>query len=449
VTVSSNPAGLGVETALRRSGHLLVFRAAQYGLAFLSGIVITRQLGPSGRAQYALPLALTATVWVVVHLSIEGSAQRLLGRNEATLREIAGFLSAATVAMSALAVCISIAIGLSVREELLAGASTLGILLAAATIPFAIAGQLSAALLFQLGALRAYGVIVATSGALQLALAICVAVIWHIDPELALLITLIVMAATAVATCGAVARHTGVGALVPRTTVALTRSALRIGLRLHASSIALFLNLQIDLLLVSAFTNPHEAGIYSLSATLGAMVFVATSTVALAALQTQTDSSAEVAAEYTAELARQTFALSTVFAVVAAIGSYPFILLAYGSDWLPSVAPFAVLTVAAVGLGVESPARNLLIRIGRPWAISKAAIAALAVNVALNVALIPTIGIVGASLASVGSYWCAALLMAWLVRRETGIPVRQIVAWPKRDEPFRRLVSSTRSRFTT
>src|SRR5215218_8931008 len=105
----------GVETALKSGGRLLAHRAAQYGLAFLSGIIITRALGPAGRAGYALPLALSATVWVALNLSIEAAAQRLLGRREATLKEVAGFLAAATLAISAFAVAIAIVVGMLVR----------------------------------------------------------------------------------------------------------------------------------------------------------------------------------------------------------------------------------------------------------------------------------------------------------------------------------------------
>src|SRR5947209_8113517 len=83
----------GIEVALRSGGRLLAHRAAQYGLAFLAGIIITRELGPSGRAGYALPLALSSTVWIATHLSIEAAAQRLLGRREATLREVARLLA--------------------------------------------------------------------------------------------------------------------------------------------------------------------------------------------------------------------------------------------------------------------------------------------------------------------------------------------------------------------
>jgi O-antigen/teichoic acid export membrane protein len=431
--------GQGIETALRSGGRLLAHRAAQYGLAFLSGIIITRALGPTGRAEYALPLALSATVWVALHMSIELAVQRLLGRREATLNEVAGFLAAATLAISAVAVTIAIVVGMVVRTELLAGVPPVNVVLAALTIPFTLIGQMAAALLFRLGALRAYGWIVAASGGLQLALAIWLALAWHIDASVALAITLIVIAVTGIALCVVLTRYTGAGALVPRTSRALARTALSMGLKLHASSLALYLNLKIDLLVVSAMTNPRQTGLYSLSAALAELVFVATSTVSLSALQTQVEAEEETASRYTVSFTRQTLALSVIIAGVAAAGSYPFVVLAYGAAWTGSVAPFAVLTLAAIGLGVESPARNLLIRIGRPAVISAAAIVALVVNLVANLALVPRIGIMGAAVASVLSYWVAAVLMVWLVRRATQIPMRRMLSWPGRDEPIRQL----------
>jgi O-antigen/teichoic acid export membrane protein len=432
--------GQGIETALKSGGRLLAHRAAQYGLAFLSGIIITRALGPSGRAEYALPLALSVTVWVALHLSIELAVQRLLGRREATLREVAGFLAAATLGISVVAVTVAIVVGLLVRTELLAGVPPVNVVLAAMTIPFSLMGQMAAALLFRLGALRAYGWIVAASGGLQLALAISLALAWHIDSSVALAITLIVIAATGIALCVVLTRYTGARALVPRTSRALARTALGAGLKLHASSLALYLNLKIDLLLISAMTNARQTGLYSLSATLAELVFVATSTVSLSALQTQVEAEEDTAAEYTVSFTRQTLALSVIIAAVAAAGSYPFVVLAYGSTWTGSVAPFAVLTLAAIGLGVEGPARNLLIRIGRPAVISAASIVALVVNVVANLVLVPGIGIMGAAVASVLSYWVAALLMVWLVRRATQIPMRRALSWPGPDEPIRQLL---------
>ncbi len=47
-----------------RSFSYLGLRIAQYALLFVATIIITRKLGPVGRAQYALPLAVSGGVWV-------------------------------------------------------------------------------------------------------------------------------------------------------------------------------------------------------------------------------------------------------------------------------------------------------------------------------------------------------------------------------------------------
>jgi stage V sporulation protein B len=255
-----------------------------------------------------------------------------------------------------------------------------------------------------------------------------------------LTITLIVMAATGLALTIALARRLGLASFAPRGGGRVAKEAVRTGLKLHVSSIALYLNLQIDLLFVAAMTDTRSAGLYSLSATLAAGVFLATSTLGLSALQTQTDAEEAVARAYTIEFTRQAFAISLIIATAAALLAYPFILLVYGDEWVASVPSFVVLTVAAVGLGIEAPTRNLLIRIGRPGAISIAAALALGVNVAVNLALIPVIGIVGAALASVLSYWTAALLGLWLLRRVAGIPMRRVLERPDLAQGANRIV---------
>ena len=80
---------------------------------------------------------------------------------------------------------------------------------------------------------------------------------------------------------------------------------------------------------------------------------------------------------------------------------------------------------AVVALAVEGPARDLLIRIAPPLAISAASAAGLVLNVGLNFLLIPAIGIAGASIASVVSYWVAGGLMLYLLSRYGDVPMRR------------------------
>jgi len=54
----------------------VMLRLAQYGLLFVSALLVARALGPEDRARYALPLALAAGVASLLHLSLEGARRR-------------------------------------------------------------------------------------------------------------------------------------------------------------------------------------------------------------------------------------------------------------------------------------------------------------------------------------------------------------------------------------
>ncbi len=406
-----------VAASLAQGGRLLGLRATQYGLAFVSGIIIARSLGPAGRALYALPLNLSGMVLVSVHLSVELAVARFVARKEATFHELSRVGVTAGLVLGSVGCAASIAIGLAVRDEVLGGASATVILLAAATIPPSILGQVTAALLLRRGVLQRYGLVQAAQGLLQLALLIAIAAGPGLTAEATLAVNLVVISAATAALMVFLRAELGAGALLPSRDVALLGRVVRAGLVLHASSLALYLNLRLDLLIVGAVLDERRAGIYSLAVTLAELGAVATTTISLAALRDQTELSERDAASYTLLFTQRTLRWAVLYAAVAAAGSYPFILLAYGSEWTDAVVPFCLLSMAVVALSLEAPARGLLLRIGRPWTVSAAAICALAVNVAVNIALLKPLGLVGAAIASIASYWTAALLMLLLARK--------------------------------
>jgi O-antigen/teichoic acid export membrane protein len=421
-------------------GRLLGFRAVQFIFLFLLSLVATRALGPSGRGQYALALNLATMVWVISHLSVEHSIGRMLARKEASLVELCHLASLFALTLGLVGMAVALAIGLPVRGSLLGGASPATVVLAAATIPFTLIGQMAAALLLRIGALRAYGWIIAAGAAVQFVLVAGFEVGIGLSPALAMLGALLTIALVGIALTAALARRVGLQALAPITEWRLVRSALHTGIRLQAASIALWLNLKVDLLLVGLLATTHDAGLYSLSANLADIVFVGVSTIALAALETQTRVDAKTAAAYTVDFIRQNLGVATVLGLAAAALSLPFIVIVYGSAWRASVLPFALLMPAVVALAVEGPARDLLIRIAPPLAISAASAAGLALNAGLNFLLIPRIGIAGASIASVVSYWMAGGLMLYLLSRYGDVPMRRALSLPRRGDVLPRLL---------
>jgi O-antigen/teichoic acid export membrane protein len=426
-------------SSLEGGGRLLGFRAVQFVFLFGLSLVATRALGPEGRGQYALALNLATVVWVISHLSVEHSIGRMLARREASAVELSRLASFFSVSLGLTGLALGLAVGLPLRDDLLGDADPTVVVLAAATIPFTLVGQLAAALLLRLGALRAYGWVIALGAAIQFGLVIAIEAGTGLSPETAMAAALVTIVLTAAALAVALGRRVGARALLPRTSGRLVRSALRTGLQLQPASIALWLNLKIDLLLVGLLVSTEEAGLYSLSANLADIVFVSVSTVALAALETQTSAETRAAVSYTTRFIGQNLFVAVALGALAAAVSYPFIVFVYGSTWEGSVLPFALLMPAVIALAVEGPARDLLVRIAPPLAISAASTVALVLNAGLVFALVPAIGISGASIASVFSYWLAGGLMLALLCRYGDVPMRRAVVLPRPGEFFSRL----------
>lgn len=417
----------------------MALRATQYGLLFLGNVVVTRALGATGRAQYALAIALATIAWVVVHLSLEGAGARMLARGQISFVRAARLLSTGVVILGSTGTLLSLAAGLSLREEFLGGATETAIVLASLTIPFTLAGQMAAALLFRLGDLQVYGRVVAFSALLQTFTFVAVWATDGLSAESAVAIALFSIAATAAGLLIALARRLGSGALVPSFRAREIKDALRIGLTLHPASLALYLNLKVDLLLVAAISGAEQAGLYSLSVTLVDVLFVAVNSMTLGTLQVQTRENIKDAAEYTMDFIRQNVGLTTLIAAVAAGGSWPFISLVYGEEWSGSVLPFAILCLALIGLSAEEPARGLLMRLEKPFMISMAALAGFATNVGLNLALVPSLGIEGSALASLVSYWLVAAFMVLMLRDRSSVSLRRAFSLPLPEDPVRAL----------
>ncbi len=429
-----------VSTAMGGGGRLLGFRAIQFVFLFLLSLIATRALGPEGRAQYALALNLATMVWVVSHLSVEQSVARMMARREASLLELCRLSSFFALALGLIGVAVTLAIGLAERDALLGGANSTTVVLAAATIPFTLIGQMATALLLRMGVLRAYGWIIAVGAVIQFGLIVALQLGLGLTPELTMLAALLTIAGVAFSLVATLVRRVGPRALSPFCEPRLIRSALHTGVRLQPASIALWLNLKIDLFLVGLLATTHEAGIYSLSASLADIVFTAVSTVALAALEAQTKADSEAAASYTVDFISQNISVAVLLGLAAALVSYPFIVFVYGAEWEASVVPFALLMPAVVALAIEEPARGLLVRIAPPLVISAAAATGLILNVALNFVLVPAIGISGASVASVASYWLAGALMLYLVSRYGNVSMGDAIRLPRRDDALPRLL---------
>lgn len=408
---------------LAKGSRLFGLRLGQYGLLFLANILASRALGAVGRAQYALPINLATLVWVIVNLSLDGSTGAMLARREATLAALSRFLAAAVLLLGGFGAAITIALGLPISDSLLAHAPPAAVVLAAAIVPLTLAIQVTVGLLVRLGALRAYGWSTIAGACLQLTLIAVLVLAGAISPTSAIACTVAGLLAISLLLGLAVARRVGLRSLVPSFERATARRALVEGLAVHPAGVGLQLNLRVDLLIVSALLPARQAGLYSLSTSLASVLYLALWTLSASSAQIQTEAALEDANRYTIDFVRNSWMFALAAAVGLAAAAWPLIRLVFGAQWTASVLPLIVLTWAAVALSIEAPVRIMLMRMRRARWISTASCAGMLLNVGLNFALIPPLGLVGAALASLGSYSLYAIAMLWLFGRASGLAI--------------------------
>jgi O-antigen/teichoic acid export membrane protein len=411
--------------------------AAQYSVLFVVGVVAARALKPAGRAEYALPFALATIVWSTAHLSLGGAAGRLWARREAPLHDIVAVLSGSTLCIGPVAVVVTVVLGGLGNGALVANAPTSAVILAALCIPFLLAALLAGDILMRLGAFTTYALWIAASAVIQLALVLAFNYFLDLTPSRVLTATLISSAVSATGLTLVLGRIIGYPALVPRLPSVLTRKTLRIGLVLHAGSVAIQLGSRIDLVIVSMLVTQHDAGLYSLALVLSESVFLVCWGVSNLSLRTQTHAAEAVAADYTVGFTRRLFLIALGTALVAGVAAAPCIRFVYGSDWAGSIVPFILLMIGAVALTIEGPLRTLLARVARPVMLSMIALAGLLLNIALTIAFTPWLGITGAAIASIVAYWSYALALLLAAERTTVVSIRDFI------NPRSRAVEST------
>jgi O-antigen/teichoic acid export membrane protein len=268
------------------------------------------------------------------------------------------------------------------------------------------------------------------AAALQLCLVGVLALSGQLTPATALAATAAGFLAVGGLMAWSLARVHGFHVLSPRVRGTLTPKLLRTGLTYHPASVAVQFSPRFDLLIVGAFVSTAQAGTYSLALTLADAMFFAAQSLTLAALPRQLKGDLQDSIRFTLQFARQSLLLTLSIALIASVFAYPFVTLVYGPDFESAVLPLVILLFAGASFALEAPSRILLIRIASPALVSSIVSAGVAVNVILTVALTHAIGIAGAALASLISFWLLALALLAVVRKRTGQSLRPLVARP-------------------
>ncbi len=202
------------------------------------------------------------------------------------------------------------------------------------------------------------------------------------------------------------------------------RRALGYGVREHLGNIAMFLSYRVDMFFVAAFAGTAAVGIYSIAVMMAELFLYLPNAVSTVLFPRLAGRGKEEGARNTAQTARVISTVVGIGILVSIPFAAPIVRVAFSSAFLPAVPAFLALLPGVYALSVSKVlSRYFTATLGRPLLNARAQGISLAVNLPLNVLLIPRFGILGAAAASSVAYVAHAAVTLFLFRRHSGLPV--------------------------
>jgi O-antigen/teichoic acid export membrane protein len=223
-------------------------------------------------------------------------------------------------------------------------------------------------------------------------------------------------------------RIAGVG----RPTGAEIRRLVVFGFPAWIGGLATFVSYRLDQVLMGFISTREQLGLYAVAVNGSeVLLYVAMATaIALTPAIAQTDPS--IIGERALRACRMV-TLLTVFCSVVGLVTGPFLLpIVFGQHNSGAVAPFMVLAASAVGWTTSVVLSSALLGAKASKLSAVGSIAALLVGVALDIALIPPYGALGAAIATAAGFAAAGLTSAYAFHNRFGGSVRAF--FPGREE---------------
>jgi O-antigen/teichoic acid export membrane protein len=394
-------------------------RLALFAMSLVTGILAGRILGTTGSGTYAAIISLPALVSAFGMFGLPSAVNYFAGKGMSL-----GSLMMATFRLTALlSIVLVVPVWLAlptIERSILraAGDSDPLLRLVLLALPFVILSTFGSSILFGRQAVRLYGLIQITMAAATLTWVIVVVGALNQGVRGFVVGTVLITVVTSILMLAAVHRlgreNTG-GSSVS------FRGLGSYATRTYPASLSGYFSYRADTYVLQAVVaNPKSPlGLYNRAVSMDELIFYIPDSISSLFLPRVAGAPPEESQAMVARVGR----LTTLLTICAAMGMIPvayagiYVLLPAFVDCLPA---FLVLLPGVVSLSIGKVMTSYLGGRGRPGLVALGTTASLALNLLLNLLLIPRLGIVGASLSSTVSYTFQAAVAIFLASRLSG-----------------------------
>jgi O-antigen/teichoic acid export membrane protein len=414
---------LDLRPVLARSVTLNVLgQVATLLLGLIGSVALARWLGPADRGLLGVMISAVELGMAVGALGLPFAVMYYASRVDPPARELLGNSLAYSLVLAVAAVA-----GAWLLQEPLSdllghgrGGDTwvlVGVLLPITFLDWTTHNQLLGQLRFGL-----YNVLVVLSKVASLAVIVVLVGVLDLGVAGGLLAT---GAASLALTLGALPVILRAGA--PRLDLTLLRRMLRYGRRVQFGSIFQIANARLDVLVLQFFQPLSQVGYYVVAQTIAELVLVLGRSFQSSVLPLVARYEGEERqALTTASSLRHHGILACAATLANAVAGSLLILFAYGPSFHPALLPMFILLPGMWFLSTGAVVAGDLGGRGRPGLSSALAGGTVVVTVALDLALIPALGVPGAAIASLVAYTCFGTASLVALARVSGIPLREL-----------------------
>jgi O-antigen/teichoic acid export membrane protein len=220
----------------------------------------------------------------------------------------------------------------------------------------------------------------------------------------------------------------------PRFDLGLAKRLFHYGARAQAGSILQFANGRLDVIILAIYRPLSQVGYYVVAQTIAELVVTLADQFRWTGMVLVTKlTGAEQQASTTASAVRNYTLAGAGAAIGTAVIGSAVILLGYGAQFHPAIAPMLILLPGVWMLGLGIVIQGDLSGRGRPGLASILAGVSTAITTGLDFVLIPPLGAIGAALASAFGYSALGVVAIVALHRVSGIPVRALVVPTRAD----------------
>lgn len=404
------------------SGTAIALTAQAIGLLANVGIsvLVARALGPAGKGALSVVQQVVAIALVFANLGISTANIYFVSKRSVTPGVAVGnslALSGAVTAVAALPIFALLYGPLAVLADMPPRIAMIAVFSFAASLLLAWFGSV----VVGLRGLRPQGVAAIASAATTIALTASLA--WTRQ----LSVSGVMIAGTGGAIIGLIAMIAMARGRIGHLSVdldAMFRSA-RYSARVYLASLADFLHVRQDILLLGWLAGSVPVGFYSVGVSFAELAWYIPNALGLSIQAQASRVSHESALDFAARSLRLSVAIT--LPIVAGLGVIvPWVLPAlFGEQFSDSIAVFFVLLPGAALNGLTAVA--LYYQISRGIVYWRVSLSVVALNILANVALVPLLGVIGAAIASTVSYSVYFGVIMHRMSRDSGFNLRQLL----------------------